>query len=226
MKNFDLSFQSILSKNHHMNLTFISDTHRKHNELSLPGGDILIHCGDFTDIGEFSDVKEFALFISKTNYKHKIVIAGNHDFAFENGYQNEAKKFLNDNGIIYLNDSGVTISGINFWGSPVQPEFFDWAFNRKRGADIKKHWDLIPDNTDILITHGPPFGILDVSSHGTHIGCYDLLDAVKRVKPKIHAFGHNHFGHGKILFNDTIFINASNLDEKYQNKFPPIVIEL
>ncbi len=149
-----------------MKITFISDTHYQHHNLSLGSGELLIHCGDFTRKGALADVASFANYISLQDFNTKIVIAGNHDFCFEDKRQHEAEKLLTDNGIIYLNDSGISIEGIKIWGSPVQPEFFDWAFNRKRGAEIQTHWKLIPDDTDILLTHGPAFGLLDLCKNG------------------------------------------------------------
>ena len=140
-----------------MKLTIISDTHNIHNQLQLDSGDVLIHCGDFTRKGELNDVRSFASFIEQQNFSHKIIIAGNHDFCFDDERKKEAELILRSCGINYLNDSSIIIDGIKFWGSPIQPWFHDWAFNRKRGNEIRKHWELIPTNTDVLLTHGPPF---------------------------------------------------------------------
>lgn len=207
-----------------MKITFISDTHNQHEKLSLPEGDVLVHCGDFTNRGALEDVEIFAKFISKQSFKTKIVIAGNHDFSLEDHRKEEAEKILMDLGIIYLNDSGVEINGVKFWGSPIQPEFFDWAFNRKRGDEIRKHWDIIPTDTDILITHGPPSNIMDQCDHGERVGCADLLEIVKKIKPRVHAFGHIHEGYGLKEIEGTQFINACNLDVKYRVKNDPINI--
>ncbi|MGB0848880.1 MAG: metallophosphoesterase family protein, partial [Thiolinea sp.] len=142
-----------------MKLTFISDTHSLHHQLpDLGSGDVLIHCGDFTGRGDLHDTLSFARYFSQQNYTHKIVIAGNHDECFEGYRQQDAETCLLDHNIIYLNDSGIEIDGVHFWGSPIQPEFFNWSFQRRRGQDIRRHWDMIPANTDILLTHGPPFG--------------------------------------------------------------------
>jgi predicted phosphodiesterase len=131
-------------------LTFISDTHSRHDAIRIEGGDVLIHCGDISNKGSLEDIRSFSEFIKKQDFGHKIVIAGNHDFCFEDERKSEAEEILRENGITYLNDSGIEIDGIKFWGSPIQPEFFDWAFNRKRGESIKKHWDLIPNDTDAI----------------------------------------------------------------------------
>ena len=161
-----------------MKIVCISDTHDKHNQLELPDGDMLIHAGDVSSQGKQIQVEAFLKWFSAQPHKHKIFIAGNHDFFFERMPEDYIQSLIPEN-VIYLNDSGVTIEGLKIWGSPVQPWFYDWAFNRKRGKDIRKHWDLIPTNTDILITHGPPFGILDATNSGEKVGCEDLLDVVQ-----------------------------------------------
>ncbi len=205
-----------------MNLTFISDPHFNHYQIELGCGDILFVCGDFTRKGRVDDVVEFSKFIGAQNFRYKVVIAGNHDFCFEDERREEVEKILSDNGIVYLNDSGIEIEGIHIWGSPIQPWFFDWAFNRRRGEKIRKHWDLIPENTDILITHGPPMGILDVCKSGKHVGCEDLLLRLEKVAPKIHAFGHIHESYGIEKIKETTYINCSISDERYQYKNGPI----
>jgi len=209
-----------------MKMIFISDTHGQHDKVLLKEGDILIHCGDFTRRGSVEDVNSFTNFIRVQKFKYKIVIAGNHDFSFEDHRSDEVEKVFKKNGIIYLNDSGFEIEGLKFWGSPVQPEFYDWAFNRKRGEEIRRHWELIPGDTDILITHGPPFSIMDRCAHGERVGCEDLLEVVKKLKPKVHAFGHIHEDYGLKEIDGTYFINACNLDEEYKFKNLPIEIVL
>lgn len=209
-----------------MKLTIISDTHSKHGAVKLQSGDVLIHCGDISKKGSLEDIKNFSEFIKEQDFSHKIVIAGNHDFCFEDERKSEAEEILRENGIIYLNDSGVEIDGVKFWGSPIQPEFFDWAFNRKRGEDIKKHWDLIPNDTDVLITHGPPFEILDECANGQKVGCEDLLNKIHNLKIKIHAFGHIHEGYGIKVQNGVTFVNACILNKNYKVKNEPITIEI
>ena len=209
-----------------MKLTFISDTHSLHHQLELDSGDVLIHCGDFTGRGSLDDTLDFAQYIAMQDFTHKVVIAGNHDSCFEDHRAKDAEAILEDAGIIYLNDTGTEISGTKFWGSPIQPEFFNWAFNRKRGQDIRQHWDRIPDDVDVLITHGPAFEILDWCIHGPRAGCEDLLEVVQRIKPKIHAFGHIHESYGVREIDSTIFINACNLDEHYKMKNPPVELTI
>lgn len=209
-----------------MKLTFISDTHSQHDLIKLQSGDVLIHCGDISRKGSLEDIREFAAFIKEQEFRHKIVIAGNHDFCFEDERRSDAEDILKKNGIIYLNDSGINIDGVKFWGSPIQPVFFDWAFNRERGEDIKKHWDLIPDDTDVLITHGPPFGVLDECANGEKVGCTDLLNKVSTLKIKVHAFGHIHEGYGVDIKDGVSFVNACILDKNYKIKNKPITLEI
>ncbi len=209
-----------------MKLTFISDTHSLHHALELEAGDILIHCGDFTNNGSLNDTENFAQFISLQDFKYKIVIAGNHDRCFEDSRRDEAERYLTDNGLIYLNDSGIEIEGLKIWGSPVQPEFFDWAFNKERGDEIRQHWNLIPDDTDILLTHGPAWGILDRVDEGENVGCLDLLESIKKIKPLIHACGHIHEAYGRYENNGTTFVNACHVNRHYQPVNPPITMDI
>lgn len=208
-----------------MKIGFISDTHTFHRMLTgLEKLDMLIHTGDLGFRGSVTEVFDFITWFKTVPVKHKIFIAGNHDFYLERTTTETINGTL-DKNTFYLNDSGITIEGINIWGSPVQPWFNDWAFNRQRGSDIRKHWDLIPDNTDILITHGPPFGILDKVKNGPNVGCKDLLKCVQRIKPKYHAFGHVHEEYGFKETEDTFFINASILNEKYAYVNYPMIID-
>ncbi len=204
-----------------MDIVFISDTHSYHDQLTLPKGDMLIHAGDLTKRGAEQEVIDFIHWFDRQDFEHKIFVAGNHDFYFERTSQ-EVINDLIPPSIIYLNDSGVEINGINIWGSPIQPEFFDWAFNRRRGSEIKRHWDLIPQNTDLLITHGPPYGILDKTVRNEFVGCEDLWNFVKRSQVKMHVFGHIHEAYGATTINKTQFINASVVNLKYQVVNPPV----
>jgi Icc-related predicted phosphoesterase len=127
--------------------------------------------------------------------------------------------------IFYLNDNGISLKGIKFWGSPIQPAYNNWAFNRQRGEAINRHWKLISSKTDILITHGPPFGILDKTNSEENTGCQDLLKKVKEIKPKYHLFGHIHEAYGIWKDENTTFINASLLDHRYKLTNVPIYIK-
>lgn len=198
-----------------MRVVCLSDTHGKHRLLkSLPHADCIIHAGDVSKDGSERSCLDFLSWFSKLDYKYKVFIAGNHDFYFERESPKYLAKMLPSN-LIYLNDTGATIEGINIWGSPVTPTFFDWAFNRARGSAINKHWKLIPNNTDVLVSHGPPSGIMD-NVAGFHVGCTDLLKKVKLIKPKLHLFGHIHNQVGQELKDQSLFVNASILNDNYE----------
>jgi Icc-related predicted phosphoesterase len=137
----------------------------------------------------------------------------------------EIQKLIPEN-IIYLKNSAAEIDGIKIWGSPYTPWFFNWAFNERRGALISKHWQLIPENTDVLITHGPVFGILDTVINEQHVGCKDLLQKIIELKPKVHICGHIHESYGSVKKSGTRFINASLLNEAYELVNKPVVFEL
>ena len=209
-----------------MQITFFSDTHTKHREVELSSGDVLVHCGDITSRGELDVLEDFSRFLSEQDFKHKIVIAGNHDLCFEDERKKEAEECLLSKGIIYLNESGAKIEGFEFWGSPIQPFFHNWAFNKQRGEEIRAHWELIPMSVDVLLTHGPPFGILDDTTKGLLVGCEELLKKVQDIKPKIHAFGHIHEGYGMKAIDGVSYVNACVLDQYYKMKNKPIIIEL
>lgn len=208
-----------------MKVIAISDTHGYHHQLSLPSGDVLIHAGDVSSQGSKQEVQDFLQWFSDLNYEHKIFIAGNHDFFFERADSDMITSIIPDN-VIYLNDSGISIGGLNIWGSPVTPWFFNWAFNRHRGADIKKHWKFIPQNTDILITHGPVYGVLDRTIHGQRVGCEVLKEAIQVIKPKIHICGHIHESYGQVQTMDTLYINASVLDVQYRLVNDAVLFEI
>jgi Icc-related predicted phosphoesterase len=208
-----------------LKIVCISDTHGKHAALRLPEGDVLIHAGDFMTYGDrLSEIASFNHWLSKQPHRHKIVIAGNHDLLFESD-PSLARTQLT--AATYLENSAVEIEGLRLWGSPQQPRFLDWAFNVDRGPAIRRYWNMIPAGTDILITHGPPFGILDtITSSDEHLGCEELAVAVQRVRPKLHMFGHIHSGHGESEQDGIRYVNASILDENYRIAYSPQVVTL
>ena len=207
-----------------MKLVLISDTHGRHRHFTTPPGDILIFAGDMmTDGYRSREISDFNTWLGEQPQVKKVVIAGNHDRLFES--TTSAQGVLTN--AIYLENSEVEIDGLKFWGSPAQPEFYNWAFNYKRGEDIDRIWRMIPDDTDVLITHGPPSGILDTVRPGKeHLGCGNLRAATVRVKPKLHVFGHIHGGYGEFDDGTTHFVNASLLSESYQPVNQPIVVDL
>ena len=208
-----------------MKFVAISDTHCRHKSVQLPRGDVLLHAGDISYKGQWSEVLDFLNWFKNVPFRYKIFIAGNHDFYFEREKKAAIEQAIPE-GVQYLNDSGITLDGIQIWGSPVTPWFYDWAFNRQRGATIAKHWALIPTHTDILLTHGPAFGILDTVLNGNHAGDKDLLKAIETIKPKVHVCGHIHEAYGRIKRSSTTFINASVVNEKYELVNSPFVFDL
>lgn len=203
-------------------LVILSDTHGFFSDIDVPNGDILIHAGDITTNGTIDQTIEFNQFLGTLPHPHKIVIAGNHDTDLEEYPHLLEKVFTN---CIFLLDQAVVVDGLKIYGTPWQPEFNYWAFNLPRGMPLKERWDLIPEDTDVLVTHGPPYGILDITEHDGHVGCKDLLVASKRVKPKLHVFGHVHGGYGQMHIGETLFINASVCDEHYQPSNPVVVLD-
>jgi Icc-related predicted phosphoesterase len=203
----------------------ISDTHGQHAKLNVPDGDLLVHAGDFMVFGHISkEIIDFNRWLGRLPHPQKVVIAGNHDVMFER-YPGAAKELLGN--AIYLENSGMTVAGLRIWGSPVQPEFNHWAFNVARGAAIRRYWRMIPEHTDVLVTHGPPFGVLDTSHPATtHLGCEELAKAIEQIRPGLHIFGHIHGGHGQLTANGTRFVNASVVDEAYRLVHEPQVVEI
>ena len=220
-------------------ITFISDTHTKHWELEgmLPGGDLLIHAGDIMNSGYSNyEVEDFCeWFDSQKQYDKNVFIAGNHDRAFENkpGQVKDVLELFPN--LIYLEDELFGLydldidSSVKIYGSPWQPEFYNWAFNLPRcGDELKKKWDAIPNYTDILITHGPPQGHLDISGppyNEGDLGCELLRVKVDEQPPKIHVFGHIHGSYGYKFHNGTHFINAAVLNERYEVVNKPLTID-
>jgi predicted phosphodiesterase len=214
----------------------LSDTHGHHAALHVPEGEVLVHAGDATLGGTTKEVTAFASWFRALPHPYKLFVAGNHDRLFEDR-PGEARRLLGD-GIVYLQDTGTTIEGKRFWGSPWQPWFLDYAFNLRRGKALQAKWDLIPEGTDVLITHGPPRGLRDrvegplarflgrVLGQGPHAGCDDLREAVARRRPTLHVFGHIHEGYGREAVDGTAFVNASVVDARYRPVNAPVVVEL
>lgn len=207
-----------------MEIVCISDTHGKHEGLELPSGDMLLHAGDVSSSGSAKEVKQFLDWFDAQPYQYKLFIAGNHDFLMED-HPDQFKAMLPDS-LIYLENESTVIEGVTFWGSPISPRFFDWAFNRDRGAAIRKYWDEIPDDVDVLITHGPPMDYGDLTARNERVGCVDLLERVLAVQPKYHIFGHIHEAYGMYRCGEVTMINASVLNLQYQLVNQPVVISV
>lgn len=174
-----------------MRIVAVADTHTFESDLgSIPDGDVFIHAGDILRGGLLDELEGPAAWIRQLPHAHKIVIAGNHDWCFER--DRAAAVDVLGEGVTYLQDSGCEIGGLQFWGSPWQPEFNSWAFNLRRGAEIAAKWQLIPSDCDVLITHGPAEGYGDQCDMAVRAGCADLLRAMDRIRPTLHLFGHIH----------------------------------
>lgn len=228
-----------------MRIVCISDTHGLHNSVThrLPDGDVLVHAGDFCNMGRMDDCIRGLGWINALPYKHRIVIAGNHDVFMDlkhpdavnwGSTQSAIDSIVPvSDGFHYLMESGVEIDGIKFWGSPYQPEFFNWAFNVPRGCALAEKWKKIPDATDVLITHGPAHGYLDKCPNFANprgpmvsVGCADLERAIMKKRPKAHICGHIHAGYGHTSHEDMLFVNASICNESYHPCNRPIVFDL
>jgi Icc-related predicted phosphoesterase len=216
-----------------MRLVMLSDTHSFHEQITVPEGDVLIHAGDLTMRGKLREFQDVAEWLDKLPHKHKLVIGGNHDWCLEAFMKEGREDVVQDilNSSFYLRDSSINIDGINFHGSPWTPEFCGWAFNLERGKELRDKWDMISPSTDVLITHGPPAGMMDyVWPHGKYTrtkgGCDDLLDAVCNVQPRVHVFGHIHGGYSHVYNGHTHFFNASIVNERYRVVNEPWVLDL
>ena len=214
-----------------MKLIFISDTHGKHLnyteviEDAITDDSVLIHCGDFTFKGRERELRKFNKWIGTFDLpkERKLVVAGNHELTLDVSGRHYFESLFTE--FTYLRDESVVVDGFSFYFSPWQPYFFNWAFNyhSERAEDI---WNMIPDDTDVLITHGPPEGILDFCDNG-HVGCPTLAYHIQeRVRPLVHAFGHIHEGYGMIEEDGIKYVNASLLDGSYAPINQPIIIEL
>lgn len=212
-----------------MKIVCLSDTHEQHTQVIVPEGDVLVHSGDFTYQGKIPVIANFANWLGSLPHKHKVIVAGNHDWAFQNNFRNVAVNLLREAGAIYLEDSGCEIDNLQFWGSPWQPRFYDWAFNLNRnGSEIAKRWDLIPSETNVLITHCPPFGILDETSNNGSQGCEKLRNRLSHLDHlKAHIFGHLHHDGGKVKDHLGVkFVNAAICTDNYKPTNLPVVIDI
>lgn len=212
-----------------MRIVAISDTHGMQAQFGpdIPACDVLVHAGDITMHGEVNELYDISQWLNQLPATTIIVIAGNHDKCFQTERHLAEQTLLQGSSkIIYLRDESVVIDGLKFYGSPWQPAFCNWYFNLPRnGPELEACWDQIPDDTDVLITHGPPMGILDKNYWGEHCGCERMLPRVHAVEPKVHIFGHIHHGYGQLL-DVTLFVNAAIADEKYELSNEPIVIDV
>lgn len=222
----------------------ISDTHNRHDQLSVPAGDVLLCAGDFTYKGTVKEITRFNSWLGTLPHKHKIVIAGNHDLLLDHKAYNRlwekwvktkehaapevAKQLLTN--ATYLEHEEVVINGVRVFGSPYQPAIprRTMAFNLSRGAESAAVWETVPAGIDVLCTHGPPYGRRDrIFLGGKRVGCRALAAAVQRTQPQYHVFGHIHESYGVEEGNGTTFINAACVNLRYKPQAQrPIVFDV
>ncbi len=224
-----------------MRIVAIADTHQFHDELHLPDGDVLVCAGDVGRAGDEEEIDGFLRWFVTMPHRHKIFVPGNHDGCLEVG--DPALFRHRYPNVTMLIDEACVIDGVRFWGSPWTPTFFDWAFMRDRGPPLAERWALIPDDTQVLITHGPPKGVLDdvsryrarvIGSDGVAsdddvvagdedlVGCADLMTRVRQVRPALHLFGHIHSQRGAVNDGGITFVNCTT----NECELPPTVIDI
>jgi Icc-related predicted phosphoesterase len=214
-----------------MRIVCISDTHSRHQKMPpIPEGDVLIHAGDCTGAGHIFEVKDFAKWFRSHPHKRKIAIAGNHDYCFQKKHpvSTWAREAFAGEGIIYLEDEEVIIDGVRFYGSPWTPVFRNMAFNAGEEERFRIRAQ-IPEDTDVLITHGPAWRIFDyVPDDREHVGCFPLAQRIDQLKLKAHICGHIHESYGyAIRESDGLkFVNACTCDRSYRPVNPPIIIDI
>jgi len=210
-----------------------SDIHGMSGMLKIEGEyDIAIFSGDAgTYQNPYRNQNSILEFIewysSLSNIKHRIWISGNHCTSIEHGLV-DAKKLSEEKGLIYLQHESIEVEGLKIFGSPYTPRFgYGWAFNKDRGEQMRECWSQIPEDTDILVVHGPPHGILDKIQSGERVGCEDLRDRIKELKNlKLVQFGHIHEDYGYELVDDVYYVNASVLNLRYELVNEPLVFEV
>ena len=236
-----------------MTICHISDTHgaKFHSQLIIPECDILIHSGDIGGRTSLAELNEFLVWFEKQPAKVKIFVGGNHDIVLDKTWPVkvqdpvgkiiaaqsylDAKELISKYNVKYLENTDFVYGGVKFYGSPITPSFHRayWAFNADRGEEIAKYWARIPSDIDVLITHGPGYGTLDIipenfrqtESEDLHRGCEDLKKVIKKrlLNLKLHCFGHLHSSYGVIQepvsnTRTVLFSNGSVLDEEYKLK--------
>lgn len=218
----------------------LSDTHTQLERVQIPPCDLILHAGDFSYRGEMPEIKaELKILANKAKYagaRATVITPGNHDWAFvwhEQDFKDECRKL----GLTLLIHEPFEFEGFKIFGSPYTPEFFDWAYNVPRGPKLAAKWAQIPDDTNILITHGPPHMILDripdryvragSINPSAHVGCEDLGRRLSELSNlKLHVWGHIHHSYGQVTVDNVQYVNASCCNEAYKPKNPVIVVEV
>lgn len=205
-------------------ITVISDTHCRHDEIHLPAGDLLIHCGDMFNLPGRAPalIPAMDAWFGRQKFARILCTGGNHDVQLEIDLAQNSQPFRN---AYFLKDEVVEFRGLKIFGAPWVPELTTHAFFKDETA-IAAAWARVPADIDILITHTPPMGILDTSSKGWSLGCPSLADELRRISPRVHCFGHVHAGAGRRQIGKTLFINASSFDGRTGRMRAPITFTL
>lgn len=225
-----------------MKIVAFSDTHGKHELLTVPAGDAVIFAGDCCMHGTFQEAMHFLEWFAALPHPIKIMIAGNHDWYLQDNHElwmnecdNRQIDYLVDAANLNVIKKDSRFESLMTFGSPYTPQFGWWAFMRERGEEIARHWSVIPTDLDVLITHGPPYGVLDaVEEYGMgaeykhiNVGCEELRGAVEAKQPRVHIFGHIHGQYGaEVWSNGQRFYNVSVVNERYDVVNPCTEIEL
>jgi predicted phosphodiesterase len=214
-----------------MRIIILSDTHGYHDSLKIPDGDMIIHSGDNSVYGEIWEIKKFLKWFGELPHKYKIFVNGNHEkvvskMGLMKSLVAEFKEYYNFH---YLEHESIEIEGLKIFGSPYTPEFFDWAYmyDRPKGGLV---WSEIPMDSDIIVTHGPPYGIMDGvvpfdRYNFDHAGCHYLKAKIDLIKPKLNCFGHIHKHYGFKKLDDVLYVNAANCNDAYVPVNKPIVVD-
>lgn len=225
-------------------IVFISDTHEQHHVVPVPACDVLVHCGDATGVGRVDRLEAFSAWARRLKRegtaKEVIFVAGNHDVMLDSTHpvvaRDEAGRRRHRlareaiKGYVYLQDSEAVVAGLRFWGSPWTPRFLDWGFQLDSEAHEREIFSAVPHDIDVLITHGPPAGVLDLCPDGRRVGSATLLEVVKSRRPRVHAFGHAfghiHHSYGVEEIDGIRFVNGSICTEEYLPLNEPVIVDL
>jgi Icc-related predicted phosphoesterase len=214
-----------------MKIVALSDTHCKYRRLKIPSCDLLLSVGDYSFHGELDVVRDFHSWLNEQEAGHIISVQGNHETGVQKNFeQSKAAAVEVCPAVHFIEEGLVEIEGVKIWCSAWSPFFHNWAYNARRGPEIAEHWAKIPEDVDILATHGPAFEILDeVERHPwaviEHVGCRDLLNRINVVKPDLHFCGHIHGAHGYKRVNGVDHYNVAICDEEYVPNNPITVVD-
>ena len=207
-----------------MRIVCISDTHGQHRRVEVPDGDLFIHAGDLTMRGELHVVEDFNDWLGELPHPHKVVIAGNHDFCFEDTRAPVARAALTN--CHYLQDEAIEIGGLKIYGTPWVPRLPLWAFSLEEDADLRDEWAAVPEDVDVLVVHGPPHGYGDKIYNGSRVGCTELTKRIREIEPRLVVTGHVHEDYGIYQLGPTKIVNSSVLSAWYKLKNNPVRFDL